>query len=175
MVRSSRVEDPFNFLAWVGQRKTSAAKAISALVDNQPFTYQAAVAAALDIIEQERFLPETNDRVKIAVEFVTAENCVDDKLDLVYRVYSSQILPVLSGTSEQRSIEKRTPQSTVGLESAGSSYLLVPGLGYDASDNLFAGGRFQWKNKAGTGRLSLLEVEGYGSSTMPAIRYLTIH
>ena len=226
VVRGSRVDDPFSFLRWVVGKKRSATTAISEMIDNKPFRYATAVAGALKAIEDEQFLPDSNDRVRVSLEFVTVENCANGQLDLVYRVYSSQILPVLSGTPEQRAVEKKAPQNTVGLGSAGSSFRLltrpadegppvkqtdttvaggrladdaraaqagdndkpvgrgtiqkdsspgnsfhlVPTIGYDNSDNLFAGGSFQMTLQKRAILVNAFNIEGYGSSTL---RYLT--
>ncbi|HEU4932966.1 MAG TPA: hypothetical protein VFT48_12875, partial [Pyrinomonadaceae bacterium] len=93
-VRSIRIKDPFAFLPWVKLRQRRAADQITALIKDKPFTYTDASAKALDIIENENFLPDTSDaRVKLRVEIVSVANCTDGGVDLIYGVYSTQIMP----------------------------------------------------------------------------------
>jgi hypothetical protein len=171
VVRSSRVEDPFDFLPWVATRERRAAAQISNLVDKQPFRYDKAITGALEIIRNESFLPDSDDRrVRIGLEIVSVENCAKPDVDLVYRVYSSQIIPTLNGAVEARQVEKRSPQSTAGLAGADVATMpihFVPIATYDTTDKLGAGGRLE----VGTGHIkhmpfgSLL-VEGQGSPSM---------
>lgn len=172
VVRSSRVDDPFVFLPWVRIKEQNVATEISALVDGKPFSYDIAVTKALEIIDEEDFLPDAVDvRVRIRVEFVSVENCSDGKLDLVYRVYSSQILPVLSGTPEARVTERRTPQVTAGLTNvdipSASPIRLAPAAGYDSADELSGGGRLELIPKSDWGLpFNSMVAEGMGSSKM---------
>ena len=50
-VQSSRVDDPFDFLRWIGRKQHRVSEKISALVDGKPFQYDSAVSGALKIIE----------------------------------------------------------------------------------------------------------------------------
>lgn len=173
-VRSSRIEDPFVFLPWVRAREQRAATRIAALVDGQPFRYDTAAAKALDIIERENFLSDTNERVKIRVEFVSVENCSDRHLDLVYRVYTTQIMPVLSGAPESRMTEKQSPQITAGQTASNvpssRPVYFTPTGGYDSTNKLYGGGRLEitpknlWKLP-----FKSVIVEGQGSSRMKTI------
>ena len=114
-VRSVQIDDPFKFLPWVKARQQRAENQIVALVQGKPFTYKDAGAKAIDIIERENFLPDTTDRrIKIRVEIAAVRNCIDGQLDLVYRIYSTQIMPVLSGRPEERVNERQEPQTPAG-------------------------------------------------------------
>jgi hypothetical protein len=144
LVRSSRIEDPFDFLPWVRIRQRRAAARIAALVDGKPFLYSTARDQAREIIEQENFLPDTSDvRVKIRLELLSVENCSDSGLDVVYRVYSSQIMPVLSSLPEARTTERRSPQDSAGMTRVDvpsrSSIHLTPLAGYDSTNKLSGG------------------------------------
>ena len=93
-VRSVQIDDPFKFLPWVKARQRRAENQIVALVQGKPFTYKDAGAKAIEIIERENFLPDTSDqRVKIRVEIAGVRNCTGGQVDLIYRIYSTQILP----------------------------------------------------------------------------------
>jgi len=149
-VRSIRINDPFTFLPWVKARQRRAFDLITTLIKDKPFTYTDASAKALDIIEAENFLPDTSDaRVKIRVEIVSVENCTGGQVDLVYGVYSTQIMPVLSARPEARVKERETPQTAAGqttVETKGASPFHFTPIGkYDFTNLLSGGGRFEYR------------------------------
>ncbi|HEU4834396.1 MAG TPA: hypothetical protein VFS90_08280 [Pyrinomonadaceae bacterium] len=148
-VRSVRINDPFDFLPWVKARQTRAADQITALIKDKPFTYSDAADKSLEIIEKENFLPDTSDtRVKFRLEFVSVANCTDKKVDLIYRIYSTQIRPVLSARPEERVKERQTPQDPAGqttVETAGASpFHFTPTASYDSTNLMAGGGRFEF-------------------------------
>lgn len=148
-VRSIRISDPFTFLPWVKARQRRAADQITALIKDKPFTYTAASAKALDIIENENFLPDTSDaRVKLRVEIVSVANCTGGGVDLIYGVYSTQIMPVLSARPETRVKERETPQTPAGQTTVqtddASPFHFTPTGGYDFTNLLSGGGRFEY-------------------------------
>jgi hypothetical protein len=148
-VRSIRIDDPFAFLPWVKTRQQRAAAQITALIKDKPFTYSDAADRALEIIEKENFLPDTSDaRIKFRIELVSTANCTDGKVDLIYRIYSTQIRPVLSARPEERVKERETPQdaagqTTVVAENA-SPFHFTPSASYDSTDLMTGGGRFEF-------------------------------
>ena len=149
-VRSIRINDPFTFLPWVKARQRRAFDQITTLIKDKPFTYTDASAKALDIIEAENFLPDTTDaRVKIRVEIVSVENCAGGQVDLVYGVYSSQIMPVLSARPEARVKERETPQTAAGQTTVetkdASPFHFTPIGKYDFTNLLSGGGRFEYR------------------------------
>jgi hypothetical protein len=149
-VRSIRIDDPFLFLPWVKARQKRASAQITELIQGKPFTYADVSDRALKIIEDQNFLPETSDaRVQFRLEFVTVENCTDSQVDVIYRIYSTQILPVLSARPEERVKERQTPQTPAGQTTAltqeSSPFHFVPTGGYDSTNLMFGGGRFEYK------------------------------
>lgn len=149
-VRSIRINDPFAFLPWVKARQRRAADQITALIKDKPFTYTDASAKALDIIENENFLPDTTDaRVKLRVEIVSVANCIDGGVDLIYGVYSTQIMPVLSARPEARVKERETPQTAAGRTTVetkdASPFHFTPLGAYDFTNLLSGGGRFEYR------------------------------
>ena len=149
-VRSIRIDDPFLFLPWVKARQKRASAQITELVQGKAFTYSDVSDKALKIIEDENFLPDTSDaRVKLRLEFVSVENCTDGQVDVIYRIYSTQILPVLSARPEERQKERETPQTPAGQTTAltkeSTPLHFVPTGGYDSTNLLFGGGRFEIK------------------------------
>ena len=183
LVSSSRIENPFHFIPWVQTKMDNAGKAIRDLVDNKPFSYSVAVGEAFSRIEKEDFMPQTSDaRMGIRIEVVAAENCSNKHVDLVYRVYSTQILPVLSAAPESRVTEKESPQTATGQtnvkiekippargETQPSSKPLrfIPLGGYDSVNKLSGGSRFEVNSKHLLGLpLDQIVIQGQGSSQM---------
>lgn len=171
----SRVDDPFDFLPWVRAREKRAANEIAALVDDKPFHYDAAVGQALEVIDRENFLPDASEaRVRLRLEFVSVANCADHQLDLIYRVYSTQILPVLSGAPEARVAEQQSPQEAAGLAKVdvptARPVRFIPTASYDSTNKLAGGGRLDitpksfWKLP-----FSSFTVQGQGSAEMRTI------
>ena len=149
-VRSIRINDPFDFLPWVKARQKRAADQITALIKDKPFTYSDAAGKALDIIEAENFLPDTSDaRVKLRLELVSVANCAGGNVDLIYRIYSTQIRPVLSARPEERIKERQTPQDPAGQTTVetrnASPFHLTPSVAYDSANLLSGGGRFEFR------------------------------
>src|SRR6185295_6500692 len=149
-VRSVRIDDPFLFLPWVKARQKRALAQITDLIQGKPFTYSDVSDKSLKIIEDENFLPGTSDvRVQLKLEFVSVANCTDGQVDVIYRIYSTQILPVLSARPEQRVKEREMPQTPAGqntvLTQESSPLHFEPIGGYDSTDLLYGGGRFEIK------------------------------
>jgi len=172
VVKSSRIEDPFDFLPWVRIKERRAADRIKALVDGKPYLNAAVIDKSLEIIENENFLPDTSDfRIRIAVEIISVENCSDHTVDVVYQVYSTQVLPVLSGVPEARLTERQAPQTAAGLSNvnapAAKPVHLTPLAGYDSENKFFGGARLEITPKRlWNGPFNSIAVEGKGSSSM---------
>lgn len=171
-VRSVRINDPFDFLPWIKIRQRRAADQITALIKDKPFTYTSAAGKALDIIETENFLPDTSDtRVKLRLELVTVANCTAGNVDLIYRIYSTQIMPVLSARPEERVKERETPQDPAGQTTVetkdASPFHFTPTAGYDSTDLLYGGGRFEFTPRS-FGKLPFKSavIKGEASSRM---------
>ncbi|HEV7893246.1 MAG TPA: hypothetical protein VGP08_21700 [Pyrinomonadaceae bacterium] len=170
-VRSSRVENPFAFLPWVRAARRKAESEISALVDGKPFSYETASGKALEIVEKNFNAESVDARLKIRVELVSVENCSDLKLDLVYRVYSTQIRPVLSGSPESRQTEVESPQTAAGqtrvVKPASGPVYLTPTGGYDFTNKAYGGGRLEITSKdKWILPFNSAVIEGEGSSAM---------
>ncbi|HTG16097.1 MAG TPA: hypothetical protein VK747_12675 [Blastocatellia bacterium] len=175
VVGRTRVEDPFDFLPWVRIKERHAADQIKALLDGKPFVYDTAISQALGIIEKENFLPDTSDlRYSFRVEVVSVENCADHKLDLVYGVYSTQILPVQSGTPEARITERQAPQTAAGMSNVNAPsarpFHLMPSAGFDSEDEMSGGGRVEITRKRMLKMpFDSMVFEGSGSSRMRSV------
>jgi hypothetical protein len=176
-IRSFRIEDPFKFLPWVKARQQRASDAIQQLFKSQDFvfTYTSVSGKALDIIERENFLPDTSDlRVKFRVEVVGVQNCIDGQVDVIYRIYSTQIMPVLSASTEARTVERESPQTATGqttVEAPESSpFHFKPIGGYDSTNLFYGGARLEVLQKRFFGLpFKSILVQGEGSSRMHRI------
>ena len=171
-VRSIRIDDPFYFLPWVKARQKRAAAQITTLIKDKPFTYSSAAGKALEIIETENFLPDTSEvRVKLRLELVTVANCTAGNVDLIYRIYSTQIMPVLSARPEERVKERETPQEPAGQTTVeareASPFHFTPTAIYDSTDLLAGGGRFEFRPRS-FGKLPFKSavIKGEASSRM---------
>jgi hypothetical protein len=175
VVRSSRIQDPFGFLPWVRARERRAASRIATLVNGKPFQYSTGRDEALKIIEEENFLPDTSEaRVKIRVELVKAGNCADLQVDLIYGVYSTQIMPVLSAPPEARLNERQAPQDAAGLSNVNvpesHPVSLKPIAGYDSADKFSAGGRLEIHRRSSEGSfINSGFIQGQASSEMHSL------
>ncbi|HVG32444.1 MAG TPA: hypothetical protein VM911_05165 [Pyrinomonadaceae bacterium] len=174
-IRKFRIEDPFKFLPWVRKRQQRAEELIKELFKDPTFRYSAVAGEALDIIDKVNFLPDTSDaRVKLRVELVSVENCSGKELDLVYRIYSTQIMPVLSSAPEARVTERESPQTAAGQTTVkaptASPIHITPAGGYDSTDKLSGGGRLEiTPGQFGGLPFDSAFVEGQASSTMKTI------
>jgi hypothetical protein len=170
-VRSTRITDPFDFLPWVRARERRAAAKIAALVNGKPFLYAEARDAALKIIEEENFLPDTSEtRVKIRLEVMRTENCSNKSVDVIYGVYSTQIMPVLSAVPEKRVQERTDPEEAAGQVNVDAPEVrpiqLRPIGGYDSTQKLFGGAQLQIRQKQPSGLVNSGIFEGQGSAQM---------
>lgn len=173
-IRSFRIEDPFKFLPWIKARQKRASAAIQQLFEAQDFafTYTTVSGKALDVIETENFLPDTSDqRVKLRVEVVGVQNCIDSQVDVVYRIYSTQLMPVLSASNEARTTEREAPQTAAGQTTVevpeSSSVHFKPIGGYDSTDKFYGGARLEVLRKKFFGLpFKSILVQGEGSDQM---------
>jgi len=173
-VRSSHINDPFEFLPWVKAREKNAAAQISALIDQKPFRYEQVIGQSLKIIEDQNFLPDTSEtRVKLRVLVVRVANCTNKSVDVIYGVYSTQLMPVLSAAPESRVEERKEPEQSAGLVNVNvpdsRPVRFMPHFAYDATDKFSGGGRFEFTRKSGGRFFTSASVEGEGSSDMHTI------
>lgn len=143
VVARSQVENPFDFLPWVHAKDVAAEEAIGKLVNGKPFRYSTAVSQALDVINQQDFLPSASFlKIKVRVETVVV-HCSGKNLKLVYHVYSSAVTPSTAGTPEGQKVQEQSPQKTAGMTddtASMKSYQLTPSAGYDSTDKFHIGG-----------------------------------
>ena len=169
-VGSSKIHNPFDFLPWVRIRDRAAGDEISKMVDGQPFRYASVVGKALDAINEQDFFPQTSfATIRVRVELVVA-HCSGKTVDLIYQIYSSQVLPGATGTPEAQEQAQQSPQSAAGLtegSAPGSVPLkLTPSFGFDSTDKLYAGGQTSVMLCSACGLPLRLIADGQGSQSM---------
>jgi hypothetical protein len=93
-VRSVKVDNPYRFLPWIREKVNETEKEIETLFgQDRLFTNEKAITKAYEIIGSKRFIvKESGARIAISVITVAVENCSQNELDLVYGIYSTQIL-----------------------------------------------------------------------------------
>jgi len=166
------VDDPFQFLYWIGGKSRSIESQLAAKLNNRPFTYQTAVKEALSTIESARFSPNSLNGFSVTVEFVSVQNCNPEKrtLEVIYRIYSTNPAKFLGGATESQAVATQSPQTTTGLGQAGNPFHFTPSGGYNRSDGVFGGGRLQIKpNLNGFHLFDTFTAEGQGSYSMRSI------
>ena len=106
------------------------------------------------------------------VELVVV-HCSGTNADLVYQVFSSQILPSVSGTPEGQKEAQQSPQSATGLTQgsfpSATPLNLTPSFGFDSTDKLYSGGQLRLKLCAICDFPLQFVAEGQGSQAMESI------
>jgi hypothetical protein len=162
-IRDAQIEDPWHFLRALGTTADAADQAVANL-KGQPYNYEK-LQKIRELIVQERFLP-----TDISYSVVSLNSCSDQQLDVVFRILSVQISPVLSSTFEFRQREKTEPKDTAGMSKNDEYFRLIPAGGYDHTDRFFAGGTVEARWNAGRLPVNSFYIEGYGS---PSLRLAT--
>lgn len=166
------LDDPFKFLYWVNGKTKALEAQLDSMLKNHPFTYSLAERDALKMIEDARFVPVSNIGFVIRIELVSVQNCdsVTKRLDLVYRIYSTNPPNILGGAAETQKTAEKSPQIPTGLTQAGSQFHLTPVAGYNRSYNGFAGGDLQITPRySGFRPFNSLSIRGQGSSSMRSL------
>ena len=111
------------------------------------------------------FPPDSGQqRVRVLAVVTKVEKCEDKQLDLVYSVYSSQILAPFAGSIEALNA---TPAKAAGATDVTGRFRLTPRLDYNRAQNLMGGGRLEYAPALGAadGLISNVVVDATGSST----------
>ena len=160
-IRSARVVDPFWILRW--RRLDGKTLAAVEALKGKRYSF-ALVDEVSDSLEADGWLPDTPDtRVSLSFSDIVLENCADEKLDVVFHIFSAQLAPTASTVIEIRPKEKTMPSEGAGVSDAFSSLQLAPEAGFDPAQNFFAGGRLQAVFKPGA-PISTLRLTGRGSN-----------
>ena len=137
-IRQAKVREPFAFVRRVGLVTAQADKIVTQLTGTA-FDY-AAIHAVGDKLADLQWLPGASEqRVQIDALIASVEDCLADELDVVYSVYSSQILALPGLTWERQQQERTSPQSVAGVDQERGIPSLRPVLTYNATEQLGGG------------------------------------
>jgi hypothetical protein len=164
VIRRAYVDDPFSFLRWLKPIVAGANTSLSFL-NGQPYS-STAVRQGMTALDKLTFVNESGDQ-EVAVDVIIAavENCDAGQLDLVYQIYSTRISPIFVTTTESRAREKVDPQGKAGVARP-PAFRFQPIAGYDRSDRLFAGARFEGHAPPSSRfPINTLIAEGWGSTS----------
>ena len=160
-IRDVKVKHPFHFLRFIESRladlPAGGLPAKGEMLDLEK------VAAGRNAIEERQFLPSpVSAPVRIDLIVSALENCRNGQLDVVYSVYSTQILPSFGSAFESRAVERSEPQKAAGLDTE-APLRVAPALHYDRSNRFQGGGRLDWRVRQPW--LRAASAEGRGSSS----------
>jgi len=152
-VRHAKIVDPWNVFRFGRASDDAASKAVSAL-EGKPYN-QSEVNEVWKTVEQNRLLP-----LDLQVSYVAVGNCTQGAVDLTFLVISFFLSPRITIPDKVDSLSAAAPPPR--------HFRVYPDLGYNATDNLYAGGtaEFSWNSSL---PVSKLTVKGSGSSTVRSI------
>ena len=110
------------------------------------------------------FPPDSGQqRVRVLVVVTKVENCKGKRLDVVYSVYSSQILPSFASSIEALNA---SPAKAAGAADVTGRLRMTPRLDYNRAENLMGGARFEYApaQTATNGLIDNLVVDASNSS-----------
>jgi hypothetical protein len=168
-IRTARLEDPWRLLRLNWWLEDGSDTAVAALAGT-PYS-SAALDKAQEVIESDRFLPADSSSYATFNYFDAGiENCdpAAKELDVVFRVFSARVSPVLSTTFEFREKEQSNGPEARGSDEI-APFRLMPLAGYNRSERLFAGGRAEGRWTAGRFPLERAILEGYGSTSAHSV------
>jgi len=162
VVRSVGLESPFSKLPWLSARMNAAEQTLKKL-EGKPFV-SSEVTEKRDELRNLNFPPDSGEqRVRFLFVVTRVKGCDGKQLDLVYSVYSSQILPSFSGSIESLNA---TAAKTAGAEDVKGRLRFTPRLNYGSAQNLMGGGRLDYApTQAADGLVENLTADVSNSST----------
>jgi hypothetical protein len=156
-IRNIRIDDPWRFLR-LSTGTDEAEKAAQSLKGKPYNTGQ--VDTVFKIVESKRLLDS-----ELSYSAIELENCADNQLDVVYKMFSVRISPLFSSTFEFRQKEKNDPAEASGVADK-TNVKFVPEAGYDATNKLFGGGTGEVKWRGRGIPFDALSLTGLGGSTL---------
>lgn len=139
-IRSVRLESPFRRLPWLSAHMSVAEQRVKELEGR---LYVAAeVKQKRTDLRNLNFPPDSGEqRMRVLVVVTRVEGCEGKRLDLVYSVYSSQILPSFAVSIEALNA---APAKTAGAADVIGRLRLTPRLDYGSEQNVMVGSRFEY-------------------------------
>ena len=150
-IRHAKIVDPWNVFRFGRGSTDPAAKAVSAL-EGKPYS-QSEVNEVWKTVEQYRLLP-----LDLQVSYVAVGSCTQAEVDVTFMVISFFLSPQITIPNKVDPVSAAAPPPP--------HFRLYPDLGYNATDNLYAGGTAAFSWNSDRLPVSTLTVNGYGSSTL---------
>ncbi len=144
-VRKVEFRSPFNFFFLVRQR-------FNAIKDSLPLkegglfdgdAYDESFNIVREAVKADGALGQDSP-LKLVVTTGSLENCQESEsgpytLDIVYRVFSTDPIPAIQATPEERLTSGERPATTAGEQTSRPNYKVVPRFGYDHTRRGFGG------------------------------------
>jgi len=168
LIRSARLESPFQYLSWFRAALKTAEAQVADLA-RRP--YQAReVRNRADQLEKLNLVQSAiEQQVRISLVITSVENCSGGELDLVYSIFTTEIAPVLTRTFESYKLEKFAPERTAGIEAKTNRWRFSPGFAYDFSEQFSGGARLEYRATAAPSSyfpFDSMIIDGRGSARM---------
>jgi hypothetical protein len=142
-VRRIELRNPLSFIFLVRQRMDEI-KASLPLAEAKTFSredYEASTRTIEDAVREDGLFGDS--AAKVVVVTAAIENCMEDAnpktVDIVYRIFSSDPIPTVRATPEQRRAAVDGPATTASEHNTRGSYKVRPMLGYDDAHRGFGG------------------------------------
>jgi hypothetical protein len=147
-VRKIELRHPLSFVFLV-HRSLEELKQTLPLKEGQPFSSKA-YGDSSDIVFHSIKSDDSFGLSLVKVVAVTdgLENCSDSPrrmLDVVFRIFSSDPIPVIEAPAEQNREAANEPATTVAEQTTAAGYKIKPVLGYDDSRQTYGGAQFVFK------------------------------
>ncbi len=143
-VRTIEFRSPFSFFFLVRQRFNAIRSGLpvteGGLFDRD--AYDASFVFVSDAVKADGALGQDSP-IKLVVTTGSIENCQESgsgsTLDIVYRVFSTDPIPAIQASPEQRQSAAERPATTAGEQTTVPNYKVVPRFGYDRTRRGFGG------------------------------------
>jgi hypothetical protein len=144
LIRSARLESPFQYLNWFRAALKTAGAQVADLAGHP---YQAReVRNRADQLEKLNLVQSAIEQpVRVSLVITSVENCSGGELDVVYSIFTTEIAPVLTRTFEAYKLEKFAPERTAGMEAKTNRWRFSPGFAYDFSEQFSGGARLEYR------------------------------
>jgi hypothetical protein len=144
IIRFAYVESPFQYLSWLRTAIKNLGSNVADLA-GRPYA-NSEVRQRADELEKLNFLPDLiEQQVRVSLVVTSVENCSGSELDLVYSVFTTEIVPVRSRTFESYQSEKFAPERIAGTDVGTNRWRLSPSVAYDFSELFSGGARLEYR------------------------------
>src|ERR1044072_2654483 len=165
LIRSARLESPFQYLSWFRAALKTAEPHVADLADRPYLTRE--VRKRADQLEKLNLVQSAlEQQVRISLVITSVDNCSGGELDVVYSIFTPEIAPVLTRTFEAYTLEKFAPERTAGIETNTNRWRFSPGVAYDYSEQFSGGARLEYRAVAARSRyfpFDSMIIDGRGS------------